>query len=170
MFHFISGYTAKVAGTEEGITEPVVTFSACFGAPFLPLHPTKYAEMLGEKIESSNVNVWLVNTGWTKGPYGTGERMKLSHTRSMINAALNNEFKGVEYIKHPIFGLMMPVSCPNVPEKTLNPKMTWEDKNAYDQKALFLAKKFNENFENYKEYASSEILNAAPLSFVELEN
>ena len=170
MFHFISGYTAKVAGTEEGITEPVVTFSACFGAPFLPLHPTKYAEMLGEKIESSNVNVWLVNTGWTKGPYGTGERMKLSHTRSMINAALNNEFKGVEYIKHPIFGLMMPVSCPNVPEKTLNPKMTWEDKNAYDQKALFLAKKFNENFENYKEYASSEILNAAPVSFVELES
>jgi phosphoenolpyruvate carboxykinase (ATP) len=170
MFHFISGYTAKVAGTEEGITEPVVTFSACFGAPFLPLHPTKYAEMLGEKIESSNVNVWLINTGWTKGPYGTGERMKLSHTRSMINAALNNEFKGVEYIKHPIFGLMMPVSCPNVPEKTLNPKMTWEDKNAYDQKALFLAKKFNENFENYKEYASSEILNAAPVSFVELES
>ena len=168
MFHFISGYTAKVAGTEEGITEPVVTFSACFGAPFLPLHPTKYAEMLGEKIESSNVNVWLVNTGWTKGSYGTGERMKLSHTRSMIDAALNNDLEKVDYIKHPIFGLMMPTSCPEVPEKTLNPKKTWEDKDAYDKKAIFLAKKFNDNFKSYMKYASLEILNAAPLTSVEL--
>ena len=168
MFHFISGYTAKVAGTEEGITEPVVTFSACFGSPFLPLHPTKYAEMLGEKIESSNVNVWLINTGWTKGPYGTGERMKLSHTRSMIMAALNNDLENVEYIKHPIFGLMMPTSCPNVPPTTLNPKHTWSDKNAYDQKAFFLAKKFIDNFEDFKENANDEILSAAPLTSVEL--
>ena len=170
MFHFISGYTAKVAGTEDGITEPVVTFSACFGAPFLPLHPTKYADMLGEKIESSNANVWLVNTGWTKGPYGIGERMKLSYTRSMIMAALNNELESVDYVRHPIFGLMMPTTCPNVPEKTLNPRKTWEDKNAYDQKAMFLAKQFNNNFEGFKENASSEILNAAPLNSVEFKS
>ena len=162
MFHFISGYTAKVAGTEEGINEPVVTFSACFGAPFLPLHPTKYAEMLGEKIDSSNVNVWLVNTGWTKGPYGTGVRMKLKHTRAMITAALNNDFKNVKFIEHSIFKLNMPTTCPNVPDDTLNPRMTWENKENYDEKAQFLANKFNENFKKFKEYASDEILNASP--------
>ena len=126
--------------------------------------------MLGEKIESSNANVWLVNTGWTKGPYGIGERMKLSYTRSMIMAALNNELESVDYVRHPIFGLMMPTTCPNVPEKTLNPRKTWEDKNAYDQKAMFLAKQFNNNFEGFKENASSEILNAAPLNSVEFKS
>ena len=107
MFHFISGYTAKVAGTEEGITEPVTAFSACFGAPFLPLHPTKYAEMLGEKMDSTNVNVWLVNTGWTGGPYGVGNRMKLTYTRAMITAALNEDLNKVNYQTHPVFGLKM---------------------------------------------------------------
>ena len=164
MFHFISGYTAKVAGTEEGINEPLVTFSACFGAPFLPLHPTKYAEMLGDKIESSESNVWLINTGWTKGPYGEGERMKLAYTRAMIMAALNNELESVKYIKHPIFGLNMPKTCPNVPDITLNPRETWVDKKSYDNKALFLAKQFNDNFKSFKDYASEEILNAAPIT------
>ena len=164
MFHFISGYTAKVAGTEEGINEPLVTFSACFGAPFLPLHPTKYAEMLGDKIESSEANVWLINTGWTKGPYGEGERMKLAYTRAMIMAALNNELESVKYIKHPIFGLNMPKTCPNVPDITLNPRETWVDKKSYDNKALFLAKQFNDNFKSFKDYASEEILNAAPIT------
>ena len=164
MFHFISGYTAKVAGTEEGINEPLVTFSACFGAPFLPLHPTKYAEMLGDKIESSESNVWLINTGWTKGPYGEGERMKLAYTRAMIMAALNNELESVKYVKHPIFGLNMPKTCPNVPDITLNPRETWVDKKSYDNKALFLAKQFNDNFKSFKDYASEEILNAAPIT------
>ena len=164
MFHFISGYTAKVAGTEEGINEPLVTFSACFGAPFLPLHPTKYAEMLGDKIESSESNVWLINTGWTKGPYGEGERMKLAYTRAMIMAALNNELESVKYIKHPIFVLNMPKTCPNVPDITLNPRETWVDKKSYDNKALFLAKQFNDNFKSFKDYASEEILNAAPIT------
>ena len=170
MFHFISGYTAKVAGTEEGVNEPLVTFSACFGAPFLPLHPTKYAEMLGDRIDASNVNVWLVNTGWTKGPYGIGERMKLSHTRAMIMAALNNELKNVEYEKHSIFGLKMPTYCPNVPSKTLNPKLTWENKDDYDTKAQFLAKKFNENFKKYEEFANNEIMNAMPKLIAEMQS
>ena len=164
MFHFISGYTAKVAGTEEGINEPLVTFSACFGAPFLPLHPTKYAEMLGDKIESSEANVWLINTGWTKGPYGEGERMKLAYTRAMIMAALNAELESVKYIKHPIFGLNIPKTCPNVPDITLNPRETWVDKKSYDNKALFLAKQFNENFKSFKDYASEEILSSAPIT------
>ena len=170
MFHFISGYTAKVAGTEEGVNEPLVTFSACFGAPFLPLHPTKYAEMLGDKIDASNVNVWLVNTGWTKGPYGVGERMKLSHTRAMIMAALNNELENVEYEQHSIFGLKMPTYCPNVPSKTLNPKLTWENKDDYDAKAQFLAKKFNENFKKYEEFANKEIMNAMPKLIAEMQS
>ena len=170
MFHFISGYTAKVAGTEEGINEPVVTFSACFGAPFLPLHPTKYAEMLGKKIDSSNVNVWLVNTGWTKGPYGIGERMKLNRTRAMITAALNGDFKNVKFKEHSIFKLNMPTTCPNVPNETLNPRMTWKNKDDYDEKANFLANKFNQNFLKFKDYANDEILNASPRTTLEVSN
>ena len=162
MFHFISGYTAKVAGTEDGITEPVTAFSACFGAPFLPLHPTKYAEMLGEKMESSKVNVWLVNTGWTGGPYGTGSRMKLSYTRAMITAALNGDLDNVEYQTHKVFGVKMPVDCPNVPSDVLNPKNTWENKSDYDKKANHLAEEFNQNFEQYQDKAKKEILEAAP--------
>jgi phosphoenolpyruvate carboxykinase (ATP) len=162
MFHFISGYTAKVAGTEEGITEPVTAFSACFGAPFLPLHPTKYAEMLGDKMDSSNVNVWLVNTGWTGGPYGVGNRMKLSYTRAMITAALNGDLNKVEYKTHKVFGVEMPLECPNVPSNVLNPKNTWENKQDYDKKANHLAEEFNNNFEQYESEANIEILEAAP--------
>jgi phosphoenolpyruvate carboxykinase (ATP) len=162
MYQFISGYTAKVAGTEAGITEPVTTFSACFGAPFLPLHPTKYAEMLGENMKANNVNVWLINTGWTGGPYGTGSRMKLPYTRAMITAALNGELNNVEYETHSIFGLDMPTTCPNVPDEILNPRNTWEDQGAYDAKASELARSFVENFEKYAEKANEEILEAAP--------
>ncbi|MEM6271649.1 MAG: phosphoenolpyruvate carboxykinase (ATP) [Bacteroidota bacterium] len=162
MYQFISGYTAKVAGTEAGINEPVPNFSACFGAPFLPLHPTKYAEMLGKKMEEQNVNVWLVNTGWTGGPYGVGSRMKLEYTRAMVTAALNGELNDVTYTTDPIFGLNMPTTCPNVPDEVLNPRNTWADKAAYDAKANDLAEKFNRNFDNYKEFASEAILAAAP--------
>jgi phosphoenolpyruvate carboxykinase (ATP) len=161
-FHFISGYTAKVAGTEAGITEPVRTFSACFGAPFMPLHPTRYAEMLSHKMQESGVNVWLVNTGWSGGSYGIGKRMSLKITRSLITAALNGELNNVKYENHEVFGLSMPMSCPNVPEKVLNPKNTWSDKEAYDKKAIELARAFNENFEKFKEHASDEILAGAP--------
>lgn len=163
-FHFISGYTAKVAGTEEGIVEPQTTFSACFGAPFMPLHPTKYAEMLSKKMQEANVNVWMINTGWTGGEYGVGERMKLRYTRAMIDAALNGELNNVEYITHRVFGLAMPTSCPNVPTEVLSPRNTWSDKDAYDRKALILAKKFNDNFKKFEDYASEEILAAAPKS------
>ena len=162
-YHFISGYTAKVAGTEAGIDEPLPSFSACFGAPFMPLHPTKYAEMLSAKMKESGVNVWLVNTGWTGGPYGTGRRMKLKYTRAMITAALNNQLKDVAYEKHPIFGLNMPKECPNVPDDVLNPKETWADKDAYDAKAESLAKSFKTNFEKFESYANEEILSGAPI-------
>ena len=162
MYHFISGYTAKVAGTEAGITEPQTVFSACFGAPFLPLHPTKYAEMLGSKIESNDVNVWLVNTGWSGGSYGTGSRMKLKYTRSLITAALTGELDKVDYIKDDVFGLIMPTSCPDVPTEIMNPKNTWDDKAAFDKKANELAQAFVKNFETFESNASEEIINAAP--------
>ena len=166
MFHFISGYTAKVAGTEAGITEPQTTFSACFGAPFMPLHPTFYAEMLGKKMAENEVNVWLVNTGWSGGEYGVGSRMKLKYTRSMITAALNGELNEVDFKEHPVFGLRMPVTCPSVPDELLFPKNTWVDKNAYDAKANELADAFNANFEQFADNASKEILEAAPKAVV----
>ncbi len=162
MYHFISGYTAKVAGTEAGITEPQTTFSACFGKAFLPLNPIEYAELLGRNLEKSGANVWLVNTGWTGGAYGTGSRMKLPYTRAMISAALNGDLDGVEYNEHLIFGLAMPLSCPGVPSAILNPRNTWSDKYAYDQKASDLARAFVSNFKQYSNFASNEILNAAP--------
>ena len=162
MFHFISGYTAKVAGTETGITEPQTTFSACFGAPFMPLHPTFYAEMLGDKMAANAVNVWLINTGWSGGEYGVGSRIKLKYTRSMITAALNGELNDVAYKNHPVFGLNMPVSCPNVPDDLLFPKNTWEDKNAYDFKANELAKAFRANFEQFADNANEKTLKASP--------
>ena len=162
MYHFISGYTAKVAGTEAGVIEPQTTFSACFGAPFMPLHPTKYAEMLGKKMDESKVNVWLLNTGWSGGSYGTGERISLKYTRAMITAILNGELEGVDYAKHAIFGLQMPTTCPNVASEILNPRNTWENKAAYDSKANELANSFNKNFEQFAEYANAEILAAAP--------
>ena len=161
-YHFISGYTAKVAGTELGVTEPKAVFSACFGAPFMPLHPTYYANMLAEKMESANVNVWLVNTGWTGGPYGVGSRMSLSHTRRMITAAMKGELEKVEYRRHEIFGLHMPTSCPDIPSKILDPKSTWESPDKYDQMANELARKFASNFKQFESEAKKEILEAAP--------
>ncbi|HLO69427.1 MAG TPA: phosphoenolpyruvate carboxykinase (ATP) [Flavipsychrobacter sp.] len=163
MYHFISGYTAKVAGTEVGVTEPQTTFSACFGRVFLPLHPTKYAELLGKKLEEhSDVNVWLINTGWSGGAYGTGSRMKLSYTRAMITAAMNGELNNVEYKAHPTFGVLVPQSVPGAPAEILNPRDTWADKEAYDKKANELAQLFVKNFDKYASQANEEILAAAP--------
>lgn len=163
MYHFISGYTAKVAGTEVGVTEPQTTFSACFGRVFLPLHPTKYADLLGKKLEDNpDVNVWLINTGWTGGAYGTGSRMSLKHTRSMITAAMKGELKDVEFEAHPVFGMLMPKEVPNVPSEILNPRETWANKEAYDKKASELAGLFVKNFEKYAAQASEAILGAAP--------
>jgi len=161
-YHFISGYTAKVAGTEEGVHEPLPSFSACFGAPFMPLHPTKYAEMLSAKMKEAGVNVWLVNTGWTGGPYGVGSRMKLRYTRAMITAALKGQLDTVEYDTHPIFGLDVPQSCPDVPSEVLNPRSTWKNKKAYDVQALELANSFKDNFSKFEAYANEEILSGAP--------
>jgi phosphoenolpyruvate carboxykinase (ATP) len=163
MYHFISGYTAKVAGTEVGITEPQTTFSACFGRVFLPLHPTQYAELLGKKLEQHpQVNVWLINTGWTGGKYGVGKRMNLKYTRAMINAAVRGDLDSVEYVPHVIFGLLKPQSCPDVPPEVLNPRTTWTDAEAYDKQALALANLFVNNFKQYEDQASEEILSAAP--------
>ncbi|WP_121354516.1 phosphoenolpyruvate carboxykinase (ATP) [Flavisolibacter nicotianae] len=162
MYQFISGYTAKVAGTEAGITEPRPTFSACFGAPFLPLHPAKYAEMLGQKMEAHTVSVWLVNTGWTGGPYGKGHRMKLSYTRAMISAALAGELDKAETVCDPVFGLAIPVAVPGVPDYLLQPRNTWLDKTGYDEKARYLAGLFVENFRKFADGVSSDVLAAAP--------
>jgi len=161
-FHFISGYTAKVAGTEAGVTEPTMTFSACFGAPFMPLHPTKYAEMLSRKMKEAGVNVWLVNTGWSGGCYGVGKRMGLKHTRALITAALNGDLEKTTFEKHAVFGIMFPKTCSLVPAEILNPRNTWNDKEAYDQKANFLAEAFTKNFEKFASYANEEILAGAP--------
>ena len=163
MYHFISGYTAKVAGTEVGVTEPQTTFSACFGRVFLPLHPTKYAELLGKKLEEDkNINVWLINTGWSGGAYGTGSRMKLKYTRAMITAALNGELNHVAYETHPVFGVHMPKTVPDVPSEILIPRNTWEDQAAYDKKAHELAHLFVKNFAKYADQANEEIRSAAP--------
>ena len=163
MYHFISGYTAKVAGTEMGITEPSLTFSACFGKAFLPLHPTKYAELLGKKLKENKVNVWLVNTGWTGGAYGTGSRIKLSYTRALITGALNGELEKVKFETLPVFNLNFPASCSGgVPSEILNPRSTWKSKDAYDAKANELAKSFVKNFQQYAGAANDEILGAAP--------
>jgi phosphoenolpyruvate carboxykinase (ATP) len=162
MYQFISGYTAKVAGTEAGVTEPKATFSACFGAPFLPLHPGKYAGMLGEKMKKNKVNVWMINTGWSGGPYGIGSRMKLGYTRAMITAALDGKLDAVGYTAHPVFGMMMPETCPGVPTEILNPRSTWADPAAYDAKSKDLAAQFVQNFEKYASGVTAEILEAAP--------
>jgi phosphoenolpyruvate carboxykinase (ATP) len=168
MYNFISGYTAKVAGTEVGVTEPQATFSACFGRAFLPLHPTKYAELLGKKLEQHpDVKVWLINTGWSGGAYGTGSRMKLAYTRAMITAAMNGELNDVAYEPHPIFGMHIPTSCPNVPSEILIPRNAWADKTAYDKTANHLAGLFVKNFEKYASQASETILAAAPQVIVE---
>ncbi|MHB1277295.1 MAG: phosphoenolpyruvate carboxykinase (ATP) [Bacteroidia bacterium] len=162
MYHFISGYTAKVAGTEAGVTEPQATFSACFGKAFLPLHPGKYARMLGEKLNDSGAHVWLINTGWTGGPYGVGSRMKLAFTRAMITAALEGQLDKVIYDTIPVFGLQIPTSCPNVPDEILNPRNTWANWASYDAKAAHLAELFVKNFNQYADGVTADILAAAP--------
>jgi phosphoenolpyruvate carboxykinase (ATP) len=163
MYFFLSGFTSKVAGTELGVTEPQTTFSTCFGAPFLPLHPTKYADLLGAKLNANtNINVWLLNTGYTGGSYGTGKRMSLPHTRALITAALGGALSKVDFVTHPVFGLAMPTSCAGVPTEVLNPRNTWSDVQAYDAKANELAVAFNKNFEKYAAQASAEIKAAAP--------
>ena len=163
MYQFISGYTAKVAGTETGVTEPKATFSACFGAPFLPLSANFYAEMLGEKMKEHNVNVWMINTGWIGGKYGVGARIKLRYTRAMIAAALNGSLEHVAYEKHPVFGVAVPLTCEGVPDALLNPRATWTSKAAYDKQANELAAMFVKNFEKYASSVSKEILSAEPL-------
>lgn len=165
-YHFISGYTAKVAGTEAGVTEPQPSFSACFGAPFMPLHPTKYAEMLTQKMQQTGTNVWLVNTGWTGGSYGTGHRMPLKYTRAMITAVLEDKLPAgmdhKDYHVHSIFGLYQPREVPGVPQELLNSRKTWNDDKAYYETANKLAHFFRENFKQFEEYASKEIMNGQP--------
>jgi phosphoenolpyruvate carboxykinase (ATP) len=162
MYHFLSGYTAKVAGTERGVTEPSATFSACFGAPFLPLHPGVYAKMLGERIAKHGVKVWSVNTGWTGGPYGVGSRMKLSYTRAMLRAALSGALDTVSFRKDPIFGFEVPTSVPDVPSELLNPRGTWSDPAGYDAQARKLATMFRENFEQYRAEVPTSVAGAGP--------
>ena len=157
MYHFISGYTAKVAGTEAGITEPQATFSACFGAPFMVLHPSRYAELLAQKIRKHKVKCWLVNTGWTGGPYGVGERMKISYTRALLNAALQGKLDNVTYEVDPILGIEVPTSCPGVPPDILRSKDTWADPKAYDKQAQHLVRLFTENFKEYESDVSPEV-------------
>ncbi|SDD23264.1 phosphoenolpyruvate carboxykinase (ATP) [Algoriphagus faecimaris] len=162
MYHFISGYTAKVAGTEMGVTEPKLTFSACFGAAFLPLHPTAYATLFGEAMEKNDTNVWLINTGWTGGPYGVGSRMKLAYTRAMITAALEGQLDKVDYKTHRFFGFQVPQTCPDVPAEVLNPRTTWEKTEDYDNQASALASSFIQNFKQFEDFASEAILEGAP--------
>jgi phosphoenolpyruvate carboxykinase (ATP) len=162
MYHFISGYTAKVAGTEKGVTEPKATFSTCFGAPFMPLHPSEYARLLGENIQKHDVKCWLVNTGWSGGPYGVGSRMEIKYTRAMLRAALNGELDNVETEQDPFFGLHIPKNVPNVPNEVLNPKDTWDDKDKYDEMAKHLAKMFKDNFKNFEKDTNEDIKNAGP--------
>jgi phosphoenolpyruvate carboxykinase (ATP) len=162
MYHFLSGYTAKVAGTERGVTEPQATFSACFGAPFMIRPPSVYAEMLGERIEQHGSRVWLVNTGWTGGAYGEGHRMKLSHTRAMVRAALAGELDDVETTPDPIFGMHIPKSVPGVPDEVLQPRDTWKDRDAYDAQAHELAGMFRENFQKFADTVSQEVRDAGP--------
>ncbi|HEX3386665.1 MAG TPA: phosphoenolpyruvate carboxykinase (ATP) [Mucilaginibacter sp.] len=162
MYYFISGYTAKVAGTEAGIYEPKTTFSPCFGEAFLPLHPTAYARLLGRKLDERGVNVWLVNTGWTGGPYGIGKRMRLKYTRAMITAAMNGELDNIPYRRHAQFNLQMPAMCLGVPEHILDPRSTWADKDAYDEMANHLAREFAGNFEKYAGHCDPQVVNAGP--------
>jgi phosphoenolpyruvate carboxykinase (ATP) len=161
MYHFLSGYTAKLAGTEAGLgSEPVPDFSTCFGGPFMPLPPKVYAQMLGERLRQHNAQCWLVNTGWTGGPYGVGHRMSLPHTRAMVHAVLDGRLAQVEFVTEPSFGFSIPTSCPGVPAEVLNPRRVWKDPAAYDAQAAMLAGKFRENFEKFD--APEAIRNAGP--------
>ncbi len=161
MYHFLSGYTSKLAGTERGVTSPQATFSPCFGGPFLPLPPARYAEMLGDKIRRHGAQVYLVNTGWTGGPYGVGRRMKLEYTRAMVSAALSGRLEDVEYVQDPLFKLLIPTTCPDVPAEVLQPRNTWSDPSAYDQQARELAGRFVRNFSRFTG-VSPEIAGAGP--------
>ena len=162
MYHFLSGYTAKVAGTERGVTEPSATFSSCFGAPFLPLPPGVYAKLLGERIANHDARVWLVNTGWTGGPYGTGSRMKLSHTRAMLTAALAGRLDSIQYRKDPVFGFDVPLAVPDVPSEVLTPRNTWPDKAGYDAQAGKLADMFRKNFAAFAAQVPEAVAAAGP--------
>ncbi len=161
-YHFLSGYTAKVAGTEAGVTEPKATFSTCFGAPFMPLHPSEYAKLLARKIEKHHARCWLINTGWTGGPYGVGQRISIKYTRALLNAALDGRLEEVEYAEDPFFSLQVPTACPDVPADILMPRNTWQDKSAYDAKARHLANLFTENFKKYIDFVSQQVVSAGP--------
>lgn len=162
MYHFISGYTAKVAGTEVGVNEPKMVFSPCFGQAFIPLHPSVYAELLGEKLKANKINVWLINTGWIAGPYGIGRRINLNYTRAIVRAALNGQLKEASFKTHPVFGLSYPTSCPEIPDTILDPSNTWSDKEAYYSQANKLAAAFVENFKKYENGVNKETIDAAP--------
>ncbi|MEP7118408.1 MAG: phosphoenolpyruvate carboxykinase (ATP), partial [Acidobacteriota bacterium] len=162
MYHFLSGYTAKVAGTEKGVTEPSATFSTCFGAPFLPLNPNVYSKMLGERIAEHQSRVWLVNTGWTGGPAGVGSRMKIAYTRAMIRAALAGDLDHVAYTRHAVFNVDVPTSCPGVPAQVLDPRGTWADGAAYDAQAAKLAKMFVANFTTFAGDVAADVVAAGP--------
>jgi phosphoenolpyruvate carboxykinase (ATP) len=162
MYHFLSGYTSKLAGTERGVSEPKAAFSACFGAPFLPLPPSVYADMLGSRLEEHGAQVWLVNTGWTGGAFGTGRRMKLAHTRAMVRAALSGQLDDVSTHTDPVFGLNIPDAVPGVPDGVLNPRSTWPDAAAYDQAAARLAGMFRENFKRFEDGVSEDVRKAGP--------
>lgn len=161
-YHYISGYTAKVAGTERGVNEPEPNFSTCFGAPFLPMHPTVYSRLLGERIAAHQANVWLVNTGWSGGAFGVGRRIKIAYTRAMVTAALNGELDSVLTETDPRFGVAVPTRCPDVPDKILNPRNTWADKAAYDAQATMLARMFIKNFEKFSDRVPQEVRDASP--------
>ena len=162
-YHFISGYTAKVAGTEIGVTEPQATFSACFGEPFMPMHPGVYADLLSSKMAEHGSTAWLINTGWSGGPYGVGNRMKIKYTRAMLNAALDGHLENVEYVVDDRFGFEIPKTCPGVPSEVLIPRQTWSDGESYDATADKLASMFNENFQRYAAGVSDEVNSAAPI-------
>lgn len=162
MYHFISGYTARVAGTEKGVTEPAPVFSACYGAPFMPLHPRRYAELLGERINRHNVNVWLINTGWIGGPYGVGERIAIPYTRAMVNAALDGDLSEVPCWHDPVFDFQVPESCPGVPDELLRPRESWSDPAAYDAQAAKLAEMFHQNFKQCAGEVPASISSAGP--------
>ncbi|MBT8289580.1 MAG: phosphoenolpyruvate carboxykinase (ATP), partial [Muriicola sp.] len=169
-YHFISGYTAKVAGTEMGVTEPQATFSACFGAAFMMWHPNKYAELLAQKIKEHKATAWLVNTGWTGGAHGVGSRIKLKYTRAMIDAIHHKDFENVNYIKDEEFGFMIPESCPGVPSEVLIPKNTWDDKSRYNDVKNKLVNLFNENFKKFEDNVNQDIVNAGPKSSMSMQS
>ena len=162
MYYFVSGYTAKLAGTERGVTEPSATFSPCFGAPFLPLPPSYYADVLADKIDEHDCRVWMINTGWTGGPSGVGSRIRIPYTRAMLNAALEGVLDDVEYVEDPIFNLMVPTEVPGVPSELLQPRLTWEDKDAFDAQARKLAGMFIDNFEQYSDGVADGVVESGP--------